>query len=509
MSTLTMVFDLLTPQERRQALLLIRLVIAMSLVEVVGIASVTPFLALLADPSAATTNPVLVWVQEAFGFENDRAFLTAVGVAVMVVLLITNSLLAAGLVVLTRFGSLRNHSISRRLLARFLKQPYAFFLDHNSAALANDVVMEVEQVVNAVILPGLNLVAKGAAALAIILLLLFVDPVLTLMMGVLLGGAYVALSMATRKYLERIGRERVAANQARYQATHEALGAIKELKLLGREAELVRRYDAPSFAFAQFQAGSRLIAMLPRYALETIAFGSIVAVVIFLLRGDRSIEQVVPVLGLYAFAGYRLLPALQQVFHSAALFRYGTGALNEVHKYFEGRIADDEVLDVLDDRQVASDLHISGRIRFEGVTFAYDGASPVLRDVDLEIEPLSSVGIVGATGSGKTTLVDLLLGLLDPSEGRITVDGVDMVGAVRRRWQRHVGYVPQSIFAADDTITRNIALGLPDEAIDMELVRRAARLAQIDTFIEHELPQGFDTIVGENGVRLSEGVNQL
>lgn len=509
MSNLRKIHDLLTRRERRRALLLVPLVVTMALAEVAGIASLTPFLALLADPGAITTNPLLARANAVFDFQSERMFLMAVGVAVMVVLLMANALMAGGLVVLTRFGSMRIHTISRRLLARLLRRPYPFFLEHNSAALANDVVKEVEQIVNSVILPGLNVMARAAAALGIIVFLVVIDPVLALLMGVLLGGAYLGLATATRSYLARIGRERVAVNRARYQATLEALGAIKELKLMGREAESIRRFDGPSYAYAQYQAGSRLLAMLPRYALETIAFGSIVGVVLLLMRDDRSIDQVVPILGVYAFAGYRLLPALQQLFHSFTLFRYGLGALDAVHTYFED-IPDvgGGASDAFDGVEAAQGPPYQGRVRFEGVTFAFDAAQPVLHGIDLEIEPGESIGIVGGTGAGKSTLVDLLLGLLEPTHGRITVDGAPLVGTVRTRWQRQLGYVPQSIYVTDDTITRNIALGLPDEMIDMASVRRAARMAQIDTFIEDELPNGFDTVVGENGVRLSGGQRQ-
>jgi ATP-binding cassette, subfamily B, bacterial PglK len=507
-SVLRKTLDLLTPSERRHTMLLIPLSVMMALAEVAGIASITPFLALLADPEVAHRNPFLSQIYVGLGFESDRAFLTGMGVAVIVILVLTNAMMAGGLWVLTRFGTMRNHTISRRLLVRYLKQPYPFFLRSNSAALANNVLQEVEQVVNAVILPGLQLLAKGTAVLAIILLLVVVDPLLAALMGTLLGGTYLLLSTSTRKYLGRIGRERVVANQARHQAVHESMGAIKELKLLGREPELVRRYDGPSRAFAHYQAGSRLLATLPRYALESIAFGSLVLVVLLLMRDDRSMDQIVPLLGLYAFAGYRLMPALQQVFHSATLVRYGSGALEEVHAAFapsdQGPVAAESFT-----RQArSSTTAFVQHVRFEKVGFTYGVGDYVLHDLEFEIPARSSVAFVGGTGAGKTTIIDLLVGLLEPSVGRITIDGVTLDASTRDDWQARLGYVPQAIYLTDDTIARNIALGLPDEAIDMMAVRRAAKLAHIDAFIEEELPNGYATLVGERGVRLSGGQRQ-
>lgn len=236
----------LTVRERRQAFWLVPLVIAMTTAEVAGIASITPFLALMFDPAAAQDAPGFSWAYRAFGFESDRAFLLAVGIAVVVVLLGANALLAAGNWVLFRYGSMRNHSISRRLLIRYLQQPYAFFLQHNSASLANNILQEVTQIVDGVILPGLQVIAKGLASIAIVALLVAIDPVLALLVSVVLGGAYGVIYYATRTYLKRIGTERVIANQARYRAANEAMGGIKELKLSGREAEMIHAFSRPS-----------------------------------------------------------------------------------------------------------------------------------------------------------------------------------------------------------------------------------------------------------------------
>jgi ABC-type multidrug transport system fused ATPase/permease subunit len=507
-TTIRKVLDLLTPRERRQAILLVPLVVVMALAEVAGIASIAPFLSLVADPETARTNDVLAWAYRTFGFESDRSFLIAVGVAVMIALLGANALLAGGFWILYRFGALRTHTISRRLLIRYLQQPYAFFLEHNSAALSNNILQEVQQIVNGTIVPGLHLIAKSLSVVTILILLIVVDPWIALLVAVVLGGAYGLLLVATRGYLKRISRERVKANQARYKAANEAMGGIKDVRMLGREGEMVRRYAIPSRLFAGFQANQRILGALPRYALEGVAFGSIVAIVLVLLAGGRTVSDLIPILGLFAFAGYRLLPALQQVFSSATQIRYSSGALDEVHQVVCRVDATKADPDAFVDPDAVEPLPFEERIRFERVSFAYAASEPVIRDVSLEIPVRTSVAFVGRTGAGKTTMVDLLLGLLTPTAGRITVDGVELTEGVLPRWRRRVGYVPQAIFLTDDTLTRNIALGVPDEAIDVDAVRRAARMAQLDGFVDRQLPHGYETIVGERGVRLSGGQRQ-
>jgi ABC-type multidrug transport system fused ATPase/permease subunit len=354
-----------------------------------------------------------------------------------------------------------------------------------------------------VIVPAMQVVAKSIAAVAVMLLLCFIDPLLAVLTGIVLGGSYSLTYLATRRQQRLIGRQRLAANKDRFEILAEVFGGIKEIKLLGREEEIVRRFEAPSYRFAISAVRNAIAAQLPRFGLEAIAFGGIVLMVLYLLGTGQRFQEILPILGLYAFAGYRLMPALQQIFLAVTTIRFNVAALEHLLEDLPSVPAEP-----LEERS-APPVPLRESIRLEGVTFCYPTAkAPLFSGLDLEIRAGTSVGFVGATGSGKSTLVDLVLGLLRPDQGRIVVDGVALTDENVRGWQRTIGYVPQAIFLANDTVARNIAFGLPDEEIDFGAVVRAAEAAAIDSFVEHELPEGYSTVVGERGVRLSGGQRQ-
>jgi ATP-binding cassette, subfamily B, bacterial PglK len=502
MSSLRLLLGILTPRERRQALILLPLVALVALAEVAGIASVMPFLTLVADPESLSHHGLLAWAYERFGGGSPNRFLIGLGVAVTLVLLLSNALQALRTYALTRFGTMRQHAIAVRLLRRYLEQPYAFFLQHNGSTLAANVVSEANQVVNQVLMPGLSLVARTTSTLAILLLLVLFDPWVAGSVTLVLGGTYMLLLSLMRSYLGRVGRKRVRANQVRLQMANEAFGAVKELKLGGREATMVRRFAGPSRTLANVDSRTAIIKALPRYALDTLAFGSIVVIVVLSLLRGESASGLLPVLGVYAFAGYRLLPALQEIFKSLASMRYGLGTLETIHATLA------PAQPSVPSPQPAAPLPLTRDISLERVSFRYAEGPWVLQEVNLRIPARHSVAIVGPTGSGKSTLIDLLIGLHRPSMGGIRVDGVPIDGPQLRAWQRQIGYVPQLIFLLDDTVTRNIALGVPDEEIDPARVRAAAALAQVDRFIEAQLEHGYQTVIGERGVRLSGGQRQ-
>jgi ATP-binding cassette subfamily C protein len=511
MDILRTFFDLLTPRERRNLYLLFCAVLVMAGLEVVSVGSIMPFLQVAADPASVHENAYLSWAYETVGFADTNAFLIALGLGALAALVASNAFIVLTTWALFRYVWGRNHSLSRRLLRSYLYRPYEYFLTRNSAELGKNILEEVKEVTGSMLLPALRGGAKGVVALFIIGFLFFVDPVVAGMVTGILGLAYAGVYYAVRDRLDRTGAERVEANTKRYQFVSEAFGGIKEVKLRGKEETFLDQYDDPSKHYARVQAHYRVIKRAPRYILEAVAFGGIILIAVYLIAVQNNIRQVIPMLGLYAFAGYRLMPALQQTFKGIASARFNVSALENIHEDLQKcadaapHVSTNGTADTTE-----SPLTLDDRLALEDVSFTYPGAEePAIKDLSLEVPAHTTVGFVGKTGSGKTTTVDLILGLLRPQQGMISVDGTPLrEGGSIRRWQQDIGYVPQQIYLADDTVARNIAFGVPDEEIDRDAVRDAARRAHIYDFIAGELPDRWQTVVGERGVKLSGGQRQ-
>ncbi len=501
--TLKKLLDLLTPQERRRAALLLAMILVMALLDVVGVASIMPFMAVLANPQLIETNTILAGVYAALGFSDAQAFLFFLGVMAFVALVVSLAFKAISTYAQLRFTLMREYSLGTRLIAGYLHQPYAWFLNRHSADLGKTVLSEVNQVIGGAMMPMMILVAQGAVALALLALLLAVDQKLALIVGGVLGMAYGLIYHLISGFVSRIGSERMAANEVRFTVVSEAFGGIKEIKVGGLENAYVQRFARPAEIYARHQASASVIGQMPRFALEAVAFGGMLLVVLYLMAGSGGLATALPIIGLYAFAGYRLMPALQQIYGSFTQLRYAGPALNVLHA--------DLVSLAPTAQAVPPDvpLALTRAITLKNITFTYPKAlQPALKDLNLTIPARSTVGMVGVTGSGKTTTVDLILGLLEPDAGSLEVDGVPIDAGNRRRWQRAIGYVPQQIYLADDTVAANIAFGLEPKQIDQSAVERAARIANLHDFVINELPQGYATTVGERGVRLSGGQRQ-
>lgn len=497
------ILALLSPKEKKQAYLILGMVLVMAFLDVVGIASIMPFMAVLANPEVVETNQWLNRVYVGLDFSNPQGFLFFLGVVVFIALVISISFKAATTWMITHFTQMRDYSIGRRLVAGYLSQPYEWFLSRHSAELGKAVLSEVQLVVANALVPMMRLVAHGAVVIAILLLILAVDPTLALMVSGAMGGAYILIYASLRNLLQRIGKDRVEANELRFKVVNEAFGGIKEVKLGGLEQAALHRFDGGGKRFARAQMTAQVIGLMPRFALEIFAFGGILALVLFLMSRGDGLQSVLPIIALYALAGYRLLPALQTVFDQATKLRYSGAGLDRLHEDLMKH-----QIDPVEEEpsQVIFPRHSLG---LSDVTFSYPNAGrPALEGIRIEIPAQYTVGLVGKTGSGKTTAVDIILGLLQPQSGTMFVDDEAITHLNCKAWQKSLGYVPQHIFLVDETVAANIAFGVPTEEIDRESVERAARVANLHRFIVDELPEGYDTLVGERGVRLSGGQRQ-
>lgn len=521
-------WNVLTPLQRKRALMLTGAVIVMAVLEILNVSAIAPFLTLASDPTMVAENQFLGYLYDVLGFESINLFLVYFGIGVFLLMLLSNAWSA-----LTAWAQLRlvwswNHELSVRLLKSYLNRPYSYFLSRNTADLSKNLLSEVEQVTNQMLRPVIVAMGRAVVAMGIVLVLIVMDPVLAFIVSVVVGGGYGVVYALTRRRLNSIGQDRVKANKERFTIAGEALGGIKDVKVLNVESEFLERFIAPSRRFSWHQATSQTIAALPRYAIETVAFGTVILIVVYLMAVESDFRNIVPTLGLYAFAGYRLMPALQQVFSGIAAARFYSSALHTVlndlkadedegvHGWEGGSSEQHKRLEAtpstLASRRMLADersLRLDQKLELRNITFSYPNADrPAVKNVSLTIPVKSAVGIIGATGSGKTTLVDIVLGLLRPQEGEILVDGVPVTRETLRAWQKCIGYVPQHIFLADASVAENIAFGLPKDAIDIEAVRRAAKIAQIDDFVMNDLPYGYETVVGERGLRLSGGQRQ-
>ena len=498
---------ILDTRERRNALLLLGLMILMGVFEVAGIASIMPFIAVVSDPGIVQRNEWLAQVYQALDFSDVQEFLWFLGAAVFTLILCSQMLKITTYWAIARFTLLRSFTFSSRLLRSYLRKPYSWFLNNHTADLGKSVLSEVEEVVRQSLVPSVHLLANLVLILLVAALLFVVDPVVAISALVTLGGAYLLIYLAFKKYLARIGVEKVAANRQRFQSAQEVLGGIKDVKMFGLESEYLRVYRSPARKYAHTRANSLIIGQLPRYLLEGIAFGGILVVVmVYLGKPAADGATIFPMIGLYALAGYRLMPALQKLYQALTKLRFGKHALDKLHQHLTDT---SESQPLLPGTGQGRRLHLQREIVLQEVTYTYPQADKAtLQGFNLTVPALKTVALVGATGSGKTTVADILLGLLVPQQGSVMVDSQPITESNLRNWQQSLGYVPQSIFLTDDTIASNIAFGARENEIDMEAVEHAAGLAELHDFVINELPQGYRTMVGERGVRLSGGQRQ-
>lgn len=501
--------SLLPASDRVRLALLLILLIALAMMEMAGIASIMPFMAVVTNPDIIHSNK---WLQSVFtrlGLASEESFLMLLGALVLGLLVLNNCGKAANTWLTLRFQNRLSYELSRRLLARYMSRPYAFFLGRNTSVMGNTIINEANRVVASFLSPAMELVSSSLVCLAIMALLVIVDPTIALAIAGVLGGSYATIYALSRRKLGIIGKQQVEASANKFKHASEALSGIKDLKVLGRELTPLHRYVFFAQRHAKNNVAAGVITQLPRFALEVTAFGGILLMVIYFLGQGQQAVQMVPLLALYAFAGYRLMPALQQLFSSVTQLRVGFGALEHVHSELNsgGEDADPEA--VLRASASVTPIPFTRSLEFRGVSFRYDGAAEAsLHDISFRIEASTSVGLVGPTGCGKTTTVDLILGLLAPTDGVILADNEELGPDNLPGWQKNLGYVPQHIYISDDTVKRNIAFGVPDEEIDMDAVLNAARIANLAEFVEKELPEGYDTCIGERGVRLSGGQRQ-
>ena len=492
-------------KEKFQISLLLIGSIIMAFFEVVGVASILPFMSMVLDPDQISSNQILSFLFNFFNFDNVDTFLFYSGVAVLVLLAFSNFFSAFMYWAITYFSKMQGHIISMRLLKHYLSNNYLFFIERNSSDLGKNILSEIDRVVKGVVLQALQAISKAILTIVVFTFLIYINPFIAIISVLSIGGAYFIFYIISRSYLSTIGEKQSIALFHRYRTVDEAMMGIKDIKLKSLERNFIGRFRQPSIDNARFSAQGLVIAILPRYLLETVAFGGIISIILILLSNDVLISEIIPVLSLYAVAGYRLLPAVQNIYSAQSMIKYNRPALMII-------INDLKEIETEEKNELSNEvdqmIKFDKKITVNDIFFKYPKSKKnVIDGISLSILKNTSIGFAGSTGSGKTTLIDVILGLLDPKKGNIIVDDTIINNQNLLSWQNKISYVPQTIFLIDESISSNIAFGIKREEIDHDKVAKAAQLANLDRFVE-DLPEKYDTLVGENGVKLSGGQRQ-
>jgi HlyD family secretion protein len=500
---------MLSREQRRRFLLLQAIYIVTAVLQAAGIASIAPFVALLSNRELIHNNEVLSFLFKLGGFSDDIAFMVAFAVIVMVVIAVSNAVLALSTWLTLLFSIRTGQEFQRAILINYLHQDYVQFSRRNSSELISEVTQESPRLVYNVLIPLLNMSGHGLVIILIVSGLFVLDWVIALSTLFVVGGGYVLVFGVIRTRLLRHGQNISRTNHARFKLLTESLGGVKEVKLFGVESLYEERIAKINADGLRSTAVIGLFGDIPKFVLETIAFCAILTLASILLMQRADASVIVGTLSLYAIAGYRLLPAAQMMFKSVSQIRANGEVVAALHPQVLGgraRIMPGRNPAPTGTAVSASERAISGDLKLAGVTYRYPGADvAAIQDVSLTIPQNRLIALVGCSGAGKSTLADILLGMLEPTEGSFHVGSLRIDRTTARAWQRNVGYVPQTIFILDDSVAANICFGLPDS--DQDAIRSAARLANIDEFIE-SLPGTYEYVVGERGSTLSGGQRQ-
>lgn len=505
MQTFKKLLFLLTLKERKQASLLLLMVLMMALIDMIGVASILPFMAVLTNPELIETNSILnemFQTSKIFNVESKQQFIFFLGIIVFLLLVVSLIFKAFTTYAQLRFIQMQDYSISKRLVEGYLRQPYSWFLNRHSAELGKTILGEVSGIIGSGIKPLIEVIAKGTVIITIIVLLIIADPKLAIIVGSVLGLAYGIIFYFIRSYLKQLGKKRLENNRLRFITISEVFGAFKEVKVGGLEETYVTRFSNFAKIYARTNAASQVIAQIPRFILEAVAFGGILLLILYMMAQSGSFSNALPIVSLYVFAGYRLMPAVQQMYTSFTQLTFVGPSLNKLYD-------DLKSLKEFDMNFNKEKLSFHKKISLNNIYYNYPNASrSALKSISFSITAKTTIGLMGATGSGKTTIIDIILGLLEAQKGTLEVDGKVITSQNLKSWQRSIGYVPQHIFLSDDTIEANIAFGTEHNDIDKDAVKRASKIANLHNFVKEELPKQYQTTIGERGIRLSGGQRQ-
>jgi ABC-type multidrug transport system fused ATPase/permease subunit len=498
-SYLRKLYALMEPDQRRQARWLLFFMVIGMMLEALGVGFIVPALGAMTTPDIAAKYPALAPWLAAAGHPSQVQLVIAGMLALIAIYAVKAAFLIFVAWYQSKFVFALLAILSQRLFATYLRQPYTFHLQRNSAELMRNMTVEMNFFSNAA--QSAMMVFSEAMVMAGIVVLIFaIEPEASLVVCMLLGGAGWLFQKLIRSRITRWGTTRQRHNGLMLQHLQQGLGSIKDIKVLGREEDFLGLFRKHNLGYIGAVRRQYFTQQIPRMWLELMAVTGLAVAVFIMIGRGMSPASLLPTIGLFGAAAFRLIPSMNRSMVALQATRFGRPVIEMLYR---------ELIENAPPPGVPRNGEMPFRhaLGIEHVTFAYDNTdSTALQGIDLVIPHGACVGFVGGSGAGKSSLIDVILGVLTPQQGRITVDGAD-IAANLRGWQEHIGYVPQTIFLTDDTLRRNIAFGLADAAIDDTAVQRALRDAQLDEFVSN-LPEGLETMVGERGVRLSGGQRQ-
>ncbi len=501
----------LVPEEERSGLRrVISLLFLMAILDTIGVAAIMPFVAIVGDQSLIFDSGILSFLYSGLAFSSQRNFVFFIGGAVFAFLIFSMMIKVIAIHHQLAFSMRQEAVLGKKLMAKYLDQNYEWLASKNSSELSQVIFTEVHQFIFQGLAPLLLTAAQLLLVTCIVLLLVVVDVVLAVSILGFLITAYGLLLVFVKAKIDKIADERFLANRRRFKVMNEAFGSPKVLKIMGLGDFFFSRFAEPAEMHALKQGQGQILTQIPRFFLEGIIFGCFILYVLWQFSLGTNLSDVIPTLTLFALAGFRLMPAMQQIYTGISNIRLAGPAIQ--------RISKDLALPSADVDSYAESTSIdgvsrsrdwsSGKIELREVEFGYGPALPkVISGFNLEIRKGQHIALIGATGCGKTTVIDLVCGLVKPDLGSCTINGLAFHEFGRGAWQSNIGYVAQQSFLIDDTIKANVAFGIPDEIVDVELVKSCLRAAQLKVFAK-DGEQGLELMVGERGALLSGGQMQ-
>lgn len=497
-------FSLLTPSQRKRFYVLQVMIVIMSFVEIISIASITPFMAVVGDISILERDNLLATLYLKSNL-NIYEFIFYLGLSVLITLA-TAALVSMYITWrLSMFAPKIGAEIAHRLYSYYLDKDLLFHTMGSSSNLTKKIAIETGRVTDFILAPLMQINARIVLVFFIILIMLLYDPIVVIIALTIFIGAYVILFKFVRTRLERNGKYISDMLAERFKLMNDGFGGIKDILLLGRSSTFKKRFFKTSNKLAYSEGNNVVIALVPRYFMELLAFGSMIALVLYLIKSSQgNLGLILPIISVYALAGMKLLPAILRIYTSTTQIKGALAAYESIREDLENANADNAP--EFKNSHHAWSKH--NEISLKEVTFTYPGKErPALENISLKIKPNTLVGFVGTSGAGKSTLIDVIIGLIKPQQGEVTIDGTPLIKQNLREWQNKIGFVPQAIFLTEGTIAENVAFGISQDLIDYGQVAKALKLAHLEEFVS-KLVNGVYSKVGERGVQLSGGQRQ-